>query len=59
MFMWKALNDNLPTRVNLVKMKIVAKSCCPICEREEESIGHALWSCVRATYVWAEMNSPV
>lgn len=45
--------------MNLVKRKMVAKPYCPICVRDEESIGHALWSCVSATDVWAENDSAV
>ncbi|XP_042944818.1 uncharacterized protein LOC122278700 [Carya illinoinensis] len=59
MFLWKALIDSLPTRKNLVKRRIVVKSCYPICESEEESIGHAIWNCVSASDVWNEIESPV
>ncbi|XP_042969115.1 uncharacterized protein LOC122301804 [Carya illinoinensis] len=58
-FLWKACHDLLPTRMNLVKRKIIDSSLCPICEREEESTVHALWSCPSASYVWAENDSPV
>ncbi|KAG6650161.1 hypothetical protein CIPAW_06G023000 [Carya illinoinensis] len=59
MFMWKALLDCLPTRVNLVKRKIAAKSNYPLCGKEEESVSHVLWSCVSANDVWAGRDSPV
>lgn len=31
-FLWKALNDCLPTRRNLLKRRVVDNSCCPMCE---------------------------
>ncbi|XP_042939514.1 uncharacterized protein LOC122274550 [Carya illinoinensis] len=59
MFMWKALTDSLPTRKNLLKRRIIVNSSCPICESEEESIGHAIRNCVSASDVWNEIESPV
>ncbi|XP_041016311.1 uncharacterized protein LOC121258849 [Juglans microcarpa x Juglans regia] len=58
-FIWKALNDSLPTRVNLMKRKIIEDARCPICEGEEESICHILWSCAAASDVWAGLLSPI
>lgn len=48
-FIWKAINDCLPTRVNLTKRKIIEDPRCPFCEGEEESICHTLWSCAAAS----------
>ncbi|XP_042983169.1 uncharacterized protein LOC122312591 [Carya illinoinensis] len=45
--------------MNLAKRKIIDSSLCPICEREEESTVHALWSCPSASDVWADNDSPV
>ncbi|KAF5445799.1 hypothetical protein F2P56_034822 [Juglans regia] len=58
-FIWKALNNCLPTRRNLFKRKILENSCCPICNQYEETICHVLWSCAAAVDVWAERRSPV
>lgn len=58
-FLWKALNDCLPTRRNLFRRKMVESSCCPICESEVESITHILWSCTEAMDVWVEHKSPL
>ncbi|XP_042958198.1 uncharacterized protein LOC122293794 [Carya illinoinensis] len=44
-FLWKALNDCLPTRNNLKKRKVIEDAYCPICGTEEETVTHALWSC--------------
>ncbi|XP_042939495.1 uncharacterized protein LOC122274525 [Carya illinoinensis] len=58
-FLWKALNDCLPTRTNLKKRKVVKDACCPIYETEDESITHALWSCRGSMDVWADKKSPL
>lgn len=43
-FMWWACNNALPTKANLIKMKIVINPLCPICELEPETMEHILWS---------------
>ncbi|XP_042954577.1 uncharacterized protein LOC122290987 [Carya illinoinensis] len=58
-FLWKAVSNTLPTRANLYKRKIIEDPLCPICQREEENVLHALWSCPAASDVWGEMLSPV
>ena len=52
MFMWRACNDLLPTKCNLVKRKMVEDCICPCCYREEETVVHVLWSCPAAQDVW-------
>ncbi|KAF5481399.1 hypothetical protein F2P56_002053 [Juglans regia] len=44
-FLWKALNDILPTRQMLRKKHIVDEDWCPMCKRVEESVIHVLWNC--------------
>lgn len=58
-FLWRAINNCLPTKLNLLKRKIVESSMCPICSREVESITHSLWSCAASSDVWAESESLV
>ncbi|KAF5458726.1 hypothetical protein F2P56_022736, partial [Juglans regia] len=58
-FLWKALNNILPTNSNLFKKKIGESPLCPICGSNEESVFHILWSCPSAADVWAESNSPM
>ena len=53
-FLWKACNGILPTKVNLHKRGISDDPMCPICLREEESVGHILWSCPSFRDVWSE-----
>ena len=46
-FLWKACNDCLPTKVNLVD-----ESHCELCGKQPEDTKHALWSCVAVRRVW-------
>lgn len=41
-FLWKALNDILPTKASLAKKKIINDGFCPVCLQEEETILHVL-----------------
>ena len=41
-FAWRALHDILPTRENLARRRIVADGTCELCQRENESVIHAL-----------------
>ncbi|XP_030970668.1 uncharacterized protein LOC115991059 [Quercus lobata] len=50
--MWRAGLDALPSRVNLVKRKVLCDPVCPNCGLEQESILHALWSCPALSEVW-------
>lgn len=59
MFLWKTLNNCLPTRRNLFKRKVLGKPCYPICNQYEETTCHVLWSCAAAVDVWVDGSSPV
>lgn len=56
---WKAGHDLLPTNVSLFKKNINETNFYPLCEREIETIVHALCSCPATSDVWAEHDSPV
>jgi hypothetical protein len=45
LFLWRACNDLLPTKVNLSCKGINIYKLCPICQQEEEMIVHTLWNC--------------
>ena len=53
MFGWRACNDILPTKMNLMKRRIINDVACPICMRFLESAIHVLWECDAAQDVWA------
>ena len=52
MFLWRALNNLLPTRKNLKRRGVVTETLCPLCGREEEDVAHVLWNCPAASDVW-------
>jgi hypothetical protein len=51
-FLWRACQNLLPTKQNLLKKGVVEDDLCPCCKIQEESIIHALWSCPSAQDVW-------
>ena len=51
-FMWKACHNALPTKVNLVRQKILEVNTCQNCDRCPKSITHALWECESIQAVW-------
>lgn len=46
-------------RLSLTKRKITDNPLCPICEREEETVDHSLWSYSAGSDVWVESTSLV
>ena len=45
--MWRAISNALPTRVNLVKRKVLTDATYQLCGLEQESTLHAFWSCLK------------
>lgn len=41
---WLAGSESLPTKVNLVKRKLLTETLCPHCKLEPKDTVHALWS---------------
>jgi hypothetical protein len=56
-FMWRACQNILPTKDNLLQRKIVIDPLCPICKRDAETIFHALWACPTAEDIWGASKS--
>ena len=52
-FGWRACNDILPTKLNLLKRKIIDDAMCPICTRFSELAIHGFWECEVAKDVWS------
>ena len=52
-FGWGVFHGILPTRVNLVKKKIIRESVCPICTWLPENELHVFWECPATQDVWA------
>lgn len=59
MFLSKACNNILPTKLNLHKKGVTENSLCPICCQEEESVEHILWNYEAARDVWAICSNKV
>lgn len=51
-FLWKACFDSLPTKVNLMKRKILADPTCHLCGKIAEDTKHALWDVEAVKAVW-------
>ena len=52
-FGWRACQEIFPTRLNLVKRRILHDDICPNCTRFPESMVHVLWDYGVAVDVWA------
>jgi hypothetical protein len=51
-FLWRACQNLLLIKQNLLKKGVMKDDLCPCCKFQEESILHALWSCLSAQDVW-------
>ena len=54
-FIWRASNDSLPTKMNLLKRNITANSHYNRCCCETEDTIHAIWGCPEVKIVWWEL----
>nr|GEW84404.1 RNA-directed DNA polymerase, eukaryota, reverse transcriptase zinc-binding domain protein [Tanacetum cinerariifolium] len=53
-FMWRAMLNKLPTRVNLDRKGIEIDSLlCPICHEDVETVNHIFFTCDLAKVLWA------
>ena len=52
-FLWKACNNILPTKLNVFRKGIVPGALCPICGLHKETVEHVLWTCEAAKDVWS------
>ena len=52
-FVWKACSNALPVKLNLVKRKFLEEDVCQVCNKESETISHALWECEVLQEVWS------
>ena len=51
-FTWRACRDVLPTKVNLVKRKVLQDDHCEKCNLAAENSNHLFWTCKRARELW-------
>ena len=52
-FGWRACQEILPTKGNLVRRRVIEDGRCEACKQETETVLHALWGCGVARDVWA------
>jgi hypothetical protein len=50
--MWRACQNVLPTKQNLLRKGVGNDDLCPCCMLEVESVIHVLWCCPGAQDVW-------
>ena len=54
-FSWRIFKNRLPTRANLRRRHVELPSYnCPLCDQEEETAGHVMYSCTKTRYLWWE-----
>ncbi|KAH9754587.1 putative reverse transcriptase/RNA-dependent DNA polymerase [Citrus sinensis] len=58
-FMWRAARNLLPTAENLWKRKCLKDPICQGCNREVETVRHALLDCKAARKIWYHATSSV
>nr|POE85851.1 hypothetical protein CFP56_18200 [Quercus suber] len=51
-FLWRACTNSLPTKLNLVKRKIMNKAVYHLCGQTDKDTLHALWGCETVKQVW-------
>ena len=51
-FTWRACRDVIPTKVNLVRRKVLQDDQCEECHLEAENSNHLFWTCKRARDLW-------
>ncbi|KAH1206286.1 putative ribonuclease H protein [Glycine max] len=55
-FSWRIFKDRLPTKANLRRRQVCLPSySCPLCDGEEETIGHVMFDCTRTRCLWWEI----
>ena len=50
--LWKACTNSLPTKVNLMRKKILTNPQCHLCGKHPEDTLHALWACEVVKRAW-------
>nr|POE80999.1 putative ribonuclease h protein [Quercus suber] len=51
-FLWRAVREALPTKINLCKRQVVVDGMCKQCRDSAEDSIHALWFCDSAKSIW-------
>nr|XP_021852026.1 uncharacterized protein LOC110791585 [Spinacia oleracea] len=51
-FLWRCCSNSLPTKALLRSRHIADEAVCALCGEEDETLGHALFSCSRVRPLW-------
>ena len=52
-FLWRACHESLPSKLGLMRRKIVDSPWCEMCGSEVEDCLHALWKCPAIVSTWS------
>ncbi|KAL0002606.1 hypothetical protein SO802_016387 [Lithocarpus litseifolius] len=52
-FLWRAIKNSIPTKLNLRCRMILVDDHCEQCNGATEEVLHALWSCLCLSQVWS------
>ncbi|KAL6546504.1 hypothetical protein OROMI_022225 [Orobanche minor] len=51
-FLWKCAKRILPVKANIATRGVMVERCCERCEREDETVEHALRDCPWSNFFW-------
>ncbi|XP_068323161.1 uncharacterized protein [Pyrus communis] len=49
---WRRYMNALPTKVNLKNRRVLTEDICGLCDKESETVEHALLQCPRSAAIW-------
>ena len=49
---WRACQNSLPMKTNLVKRKVITDGVCDSCKLQQEDVAHALYHCSKLDSLW-------
>ncbi|KAK7859443.1 hypothetical protein CFP56_005898 [Quercus suber] len=56
-FLWRAIRNSIPTKINLKRRMVLMDECCDHCHEEPEDVLHALWSCPSISQAWTQFDT--
>lgn len=51
-FLWRAINNSIPSKVNVIRCKVIYEDACDHCKAGSEDVIDALWVCTHLASVW-------
>nr|POE70401.1 hypothetical protein CFP56_61894 [Quercus suber] len=56
-FLWKAIMNSIPTKLNLKRHMVQMDECCDHYHEEPEDVLHTLWSCPSISQAWSQFDT--